>query len=100
LLDHTNWRKRFIGSGHRKVLYSKELNNNFFYKYNKKFRKTIDKIAYKIKNAESLDPFLSKGIVDNPNEDDIKNLTKKIYRCNKLYRYYHLIQQDIYIKSN
>jgi len=69
LLDYTNWRRRFIGPGYRKVFYSNELKNNPLYKSNKKFRKTIDKIAYKIKNAESLDPFLSKGIVDNPNED-------------------------------
>lgn len=69
LLDYTNWRRRFIGPGYRKVFYSNELRNNPFYKSNKKFKKTIDKIAYKLKNAESLDSFLSKGIVDNPNED-------------------------------
>jgi hypothetical protein len=69
LLDYTNWRRRFIGPGYRKVFYSNELKNNPLYKFNKKFRKTIDKIAYKLKNAESLNPFLSKGIVDNPNED-------------------------------
>ena len=69
LLDYTNWRRRFIGPGYRKVFYSSELKNNPLYKSNKKFKKTIDKIAYKLKNAESLNPFLSKGIVDNPNED-------------------------------
>jgi len=69
LLDYTNWRRRFIGPGYRKVFYSNELKNNPLYKSNKDFKKTIDKIAYKIKNNESLDSFLSKGIVDNPNED-------------------------------
>lgn len=69
LLDYTNWRKRFIGPGYRKVFFSNELKINALYKHNKFYKKTIDKIAYKFKNAESIDPFLSKGVVDNPNED-------------------------------
>lgn len=67
--SYTNWRKRFVGYGRREVLFTKELKNNPLYRQNKKLQKVVNKIAYKLKNAEDLTPFLSKGVVDYPLND-------------------------------
>ncbi|MEN8148087.1 MAG: hypothetical protein ABFR02_10790 [Campylobacterota bacterium] len=63
LLYYANWRRRFIGQNIRKIIYSQEIKKNCKYI---KYKKVIDKIEYKLKNAEDITSFLSKGVVINP----------------------------------
>jgi hypothetical protein len=62
-LIYINWRKRFIGPGFRKVIYSKELKKKLV---DKRLKKIVNKIEYKFKNNEDLTPFLTKQIVFKP----------------------------------
>lgn len=67
---YINWRKRFISTEKREVIYSKELRDKL--SHNKKLKKIVDKIEYKFRTGEDLTPFLSKMIVNKPFEPLIK----------------------------
>ncbi len=79
-LIYVNWRKRFIGPGYRRVVYSKELQSKL--SKNKKIKKIVNKLSYKLTNNEDLTPFLTKMIVNKPHvpsksKDEFENLNEE-----------------------
>ncbi len=97
ILFYLNWRRRFIRQQKRRVLYSKELYQN---KKFKKYKKIISKIEYKLKNAEDIIPYLSKGIIEKPYIKDSKSQSRDKDNFLNAFNIHHLHLGDINLNKN
>uniref|UniRef100_UPI0025E99EBE hypothetical protein n=1 Tax=Sulfurimonas sp. TaxID=2022749 RepID=UPI0025E99EBE len=97
LLYYVNWRRRFICQANRTVIYSTEIKKNNKYL---KYKKTIDKIEYKLKNAEEITSYLSKGIIETPYICNSKSQANDKDTFLNAFNIHHLHLGDKYLEKD
>jgi len=96
MVDYTNWRQRFLKQIPRKILFSKELKQNIYFKQH---QKVIEKIEYKIKNGHDITAFLSQSVIKNPYVEIPKGFDKSKDTFLNAFGIHHLHLGEKYDKE-